>query len=289
MSHPTFLVVGVQKAGTTWLADMLRQHPEICMSKTKEIHFFNKTYNYKKGLEWYERQFSECSEESVQGEATPNYLWTSTASDEIEESDRVRNIPEKVHDAYPDAKLIVSLREPLDRAISAYRTLIRGGHISPRHSITEVAHRHGIVTMGDYETHIRRWFEYFSPSQFLFLIFEEDIKQNRRATLRKTYQFLDVDPTFVPDGIDERKHPSLGPLYRTLLYYLPWIKSVVKELLPNLRRDKLPLRTSFQRQDVSAEERDQLKKQFAAFNRNLSELIGREPVWWSEGVRHSDG
>lgn len=281
MSGPDFLIIGAQRAGTTWLADMIRQHPEVCMPKTKEIHFFNKVYNFEKELGWYEGQFSECEDMKVCGEATPNYLWTSSSLEEIEESNRVRNIPEKVHAAYPNVKLIVSLREPVDRAVSAYRTLIRGGHISPRSSIVEVAHRHGIITMGDYETHIRRWFEYFPPSQFLFLIFEEDIKRNREVSLRRTYQFLGVDPSFIPSGSDERKHPSLGPFYRTLIYYLPWLKSVVKRILPNLRRDRLPFRTSFSGQEVSAEEREQLRKHLDDFNKHLPNLIGRKPNWWS--------
>jgi hypothetical protein len=286
MGRPSFLIIGAQKAGTTWLADMLDQHPEVCMSETKEIHFFNKKYNYEKGIDWYERQFGKCSDEKVRGEATPNYLWTSTSLEEIEESDRVRNIPGKVHEAYPDLKLIVSLREPVDRAISAYRSLIRGGHISPRHSITKVAHQRGIVSAGDYETHIRRWFDYFSPAQFLFLVFEEDVKQNREATLHNVYQFLGVNATFIPEGINERKHPALGPLYRTLLYYLPWIRPVVKQIIPNLRRDKLPFRSVYKEKDVSPEERKKIRRYVEGFNKDLPSLIGREPIWWSGGASY---
>lgn len=286
MKSPTFLVIGSQKAGTTWLSNMLRQHPEICMPDKKEIHFFNKKDNYNKGIEWYERHFEECSE-SVRGEATPNYFWTSNSEKERKESGRTENIPRIVHNIYPDLKFIVSLREPVDRAISAYKTLIRGGHISPRRSIAEVTHRHGIVTMGDYEKHIRRWLKYFSPSQFIFLVFEEDIKKNRHDTIQKIYRFLGVDPTFIPDGIDERKHPSLGPFYRTMLYYLPWIRPVTKTLFPNLRRDKLPFRNSLGGRDVTSQEREQLKKHFSDFNDDLPELIGREPVWWSDNVEYS--
>ena len=281
-----FLVIGTQKGGTTWLAEMIRQHPEICMSDKKEIHFFNKKENYSKGLDWYERHFEECGE-SIRGEATPNYLWTSNSEKERQESGRTKNIPKLVHEAYPNLKLIISLREPVERAISAYKTLIRGGHISPRRSITEVSHRHGIVTMGDYETHIRRWFEYFSPSQFLFLVFEEDIKRDRKNTIHKIYEFLDIDTKFIPDNIDERKHPSLGTLYRTILYYFPWVRPVIKTILPNLRRDKLPFRNSFEGKEVTSEEREQLEKHFSDFNRNLPELIGREPVWWSDDSMHS--
>jgi hypothetical protein len=282
MQKPDFLLIGAQKAGTTWISSMIRQHPEICMPKKKEIHFFNKRKNFKKGIKWYKRKFKKCGKEKIVGEATPNYLWTNKNKKEMKESNRVKNIPKKVYKSCKDTKLIVSIREPLDRAISAYKTLIRGGHISPRRSITEVYHRHGIVTMGDYETHIRKWLEYFDSSQFLFLVFEEDIKKNKKSTLKKIYKFLNVDDKYVPNRIDEKKHPSLGPLYRTLLYYLPWIRPLTKTMLPNLRRDKLPFRNIFEGREVTLKEREKISKCFLDYNRNLPELIGREPVWWSE-------
>ncbi len=98
MSRPTFLVLGAQKAGTTWIADMLRQHYQMCMPEKKEVHFFNKKTNYRKGLDWYKQHFEMCGE-PVRGEATPNYLWTSTEEEEIRESGRTENIPRLVHNA----------------------------------------------------------------------------------------------------------------------------------------------------------------------------------------------
>lgn len=286
MNEPTFLIIGAQKAATTWLSDILRQHPQVCMPKEKELHFFNKTYNYEKGLAWYERQFSGCSDKKAYGEATPNYLWTNPCPEEIKASRRIRNIPEKVNSAYPDIKLIVTLRDPIDRAISAYRTHIRAGRVSPWQSIIDVAHQYGIVTMGDYETQILHWFEYFSPSQFHFLVFEEDIKINQEHTVRELFRFLDIDPTFTPKGIGQKRHPSLGPLYQTLLYYFPFVKPVIKTVLPDTWREKLPFRSIFKGKDVSPKERVQLKKYFSDFNHNLPELIDREPAWWSESIRH---
>lgn len=280
MSRPNFLILGAQKAGTTWLADMLRQHPEICMPEKKEIHFFNKKKNYRKGLNWYEEHFDTCSGE-VRGEATPNYLWTSNDEREKRESNRTENIPELVHDAYPDLQFVVSLRDPVDRAISAYRTLIRGGYVPPGKSILDVAHRYGILSMGDYQTHIERWLEYFSPSQFLFLIFEEEVKSNRRITVEKMYRFLNVDDSFTPDNIDVRKHPSLGSFYGRVLYYAPWIRSLAKFLFPNLNRDRIPFRDALDSNEVSDRERTELIQHFEKKNQNLDELIGRQPEGWS--------
>jgi len=250
------------------------------MPEKKEIHFFNKKANYRKGLDWYEQHFEMCGE-SVRGEATPNYFWTSTEEEEIRGSGRTKNIPGLVHNAYPDLQFIVSLRDPVDRAVSAYRTLIRGGYVDPRQSILDVADQYGIVSMGDYQTHIERWVEYFSPSQFLFLIFEEDVRAERRDTIEKMYRFLDVNASFTPENVDVRKHPSLGSFYGRVLYYAPWIRTLVKSLLPNLNRDRIPLRDVLDREEVNDRERDELARYFEEKNQSLDELIGRKPKSWT--------
>jgi len=278
MGRPTFLILGAQKAGTTWLADMLRQHPGICMPETKELHFFNKRANVAKGLTWYEEHFEDC-DAPVHGEATPNYLWCPEDPDEIEESGRVADVPHLVHETYPDLKFIVSLRDPVARAVSAYRTLIRGGFISPQTSILEAAHRHGILSMGDYQTDIERWFTYFPRSRFHFLIFEEDVKANRRNTLQSIFDFLDVDPSFVPDDVDTRKHPSLGAFYERLLYYAPWLRTLANAVAPNLNRDRIPFRSLLDREVVSDAEREQIAQHFADKNDRLAQLTGRTPAW----------
>jgi hypothetical protein len=278
MSRPTFLVLGAQKAGTTWIADMLRQHPEICMPEQKEIHFFNKKKNYERGLDWYEQHFRDCSV-SVRGEATPNYLWTSNDPNEIRESGRVKNVPEVVYETYPDLKFIVSLRDPVNRAVSAYRTLIRGGYISPQKGILDVAHRHGILTMGDYQTHLSRWFRYFPKSRFLFLLFEEDVKESRDETVERMYQFLGVDDQFVPDDIDVRKHPSLGSFYETLLYYAPWLRELFNTLFPNLNRNHIPFRDLLDKRAVEEEELKKIRSYFEGKNQKLEDIVGRSHGW----------
>jgi hypothetical protein len=219
--------------------------------------------------------------EPVRGEATPNYFWTSTEEEEIQESGRTENIPGLVHDAYPDLQFIVSLRDPVDRAVSAYRTLIRGGYIAPRKSILDVVDQFGIVSMGDYQTHIKRWFEYFSPSQFLFLIFEEEVKANRRNTIEKMYRFLDTDASFMPQTIDVRRHPSLGSFYGRVLYYAPWIRTLIKSLLPNFNRDRIPFRDVLDREEVNNREREELARYFEGRNQSLEELIGCRPESWT--------
>ena len=83
MADPNFLLIGAQKAGTTWISAMLREHPQIFLPQRKELHFFNRRDNYERGLEWYRAQFGQHQGEPAIGECTPNYLWVSDAPEEL--------------------------------------------------------------------------------------------------------------------------------------------------------------------------------------------------------------
>ena len=147
-SGPTFLVIGAQKCGTTWLGKMLCQHPQVCGPAKKELHFFNKPENYQKGLKWYIRQFSTVPCAKATGEFTPNYFWTYDGNKTMCDQNILEDIPKLVHDFNPDMKLILLIRNPVNRAISAYYHHIRKGRISPHEKILDVKDIYGIQSMG---------------------------------------------------------------------------------------------------------------------------------------------
>ena len=71
---PNLLIIGAQKCGTTWLARMLGQHPDVFMAE-EEIHFFDRAHNFARGTAWYESHFAAAAGQSAVGEKTPDYLW----------------------------------------------------------------------------------------------------------------------------------------------------------------------------------------------------------------------
>src|SRR3989344_1753054 len=98
-----FVGIGAEKAGTTWLADCLGDHPEIYIPRQKELFFFNKydphyltvkNYRYKRGISWYKSQFRQSQPQTLKGEFSPTYIYDNEASFRI-----------KKH--FPDAKIIV--------------------------------------------------------------------------------------------------------------------------------------------------------------------------------------
>jgi len=202
---PNFLIVGAQKAATTALYEYLLQHPSIAGGVTKEVHFFD--HRFLSGVPWYKSNFLAfnqgvgSSENSIMGEASPYYLAHPF-------------VPERVHTACPDVKLIVLLRDPVARAISQYEHERKRGfeklslhealHAECERIKGEVARladpgyrsypyeHYTYVTRGLYADQLRCWFEHFPVSQLLIL----DTKQLRddpAIVLNKVAKFLDVD------------------------------------------------------------------------------------------------
>jgi len=100
MPAPTFLCIGAQKCGTTWLARAVKQHPQVSPGKKKELHFFNHRDAYDRGLEWYEAQFRSRPQTRATGEFTPNYWWTTGTDVPF----HYLGSADRIADAYPDLR-----------------------------------------------------------------------------------------------------------------------------------------------------------------------------------------
>ena len=129
MPAPTFLGIGAQKAGTTWLFSMVAQHPGVVSGKRKELHYFNLPTRYDRPREWYEGEF-DVPEGGVGGravgECTPAYLWTTGDPSTLEGEKHVLGTAERVAALYGpgtghDLRLVVCLRDPVDRAPPSLR------------------------------------------------------------------------------------------------------------------------------------------------------------------------
>jgi hypothetical protein len=221
---PDFLILGAQKSGTTWLAHKLRQHPDVWLPRS-EIHYFDKDYNYAKGMAWYQAHFVDAQPGSLIGEKTPDYLWANGIGVE----GHMPDVHRYIYEALPDAKLIVSLRNPVERAISAVNHVIRSGRISPLHAIDDLlvgskqslVEGHGVIDYGRYHRQLEAYLEYFERCQMLILVFEEDIVQRPTAGLTKACEFLGVDPTFEFTAVHERSNPyRYSKVGLILRYYL---------------------------------------------------------------------
>jgi hypothetical protein len=176
---PSFVVIGAQKAGTTSLFRYLARHPAVTPPRLKEIHFFD--LHWERGLPWYRAHFPLTIRGGppLTGEASPYYLFHP-------------RVPERMARVLPQAKLLVLLRNPVDRAISHYQWEVRYGneplsfreaigreeHLLPRETTrlqeedgyTSFLHQHGsYLARGRYVEQLQRWLHWFRRDQILVL------------------------------------------------------------------------------------------------------------------------
>jgi hypothetical protein len=234
MTLPNFLVIGAQKSGTSWLRDRLVQHPMLYMPKN-EVHFFDRDENYKKGLAWYENYFADADGHKAIGEKTPSYLWANGKG----VGGHLPNVHQNIHQALPHARLIISLRNPVERALSAVNHLIRTGRISPLHrtddlvfgSKQHLVQGQGLFERGYYYQQIQAYLQYFDPEQILILIFEEDIVEHPEVGLRKVCNFLEIDDSFEFSYLHKKSNA-----YRyTIVQVMRLWKSCIRSLLRKMR------------------------------------------------------
>lgn len=231
MSKPDFLIIGAQKSGTTSLFNYLNQHPGVIIPDVKEVHFFD--LNFDKGMNWYYEYFnSHVSAEILMGEATPYYLFHPC-------------VPERVFTYLPQIKLIVLLRNPVDRAYAQYYHQIKNGSenipefmeaISLERERLENAERqllngtinyhfshqhHSYISRSLYSSQIMRWLKFFPKSQFLF-IKSESFFSNPTEQLKKVYEFLHISAVY-PENlsvINENHYPPMSEDVRQKLCLL---------------------------------------------------------------------
>ena len=242
---PDFLIIGAQKCGTTWLAAMLRQHPDVYMPD-QEVHFFDKAGNYEKGMDWYISHFEGAEDRRRVGEKTPDYFWADGRGGEGHMPDVHRHI----HGHLPDVKLIVTLKNPVDRAVSAVKHLIRTGRISPLHRMDDLLTGEksalldgfGVFEVGRFFTLLSSYLKLFRRDQILVLFFEEDIVQRPNEGLKKVCAFLDIDDAFRFSGMAQKVNRFDGcKLHLIARYYFPFLSpltNVLGRLLPE--SDYLP-------------------------------------------------
>ena len=217
---PDFLIIGAQKAGTTTLFDCLRQHPQISMPGVKEVHFFD--LNYDKGVSWYKQFFRRKVSfgRRISGEASPYYLFHPL-------------VPERVSRHVPQVKLIVLLRNPVDRAYSHFRHEIKHNTenlSSFEEAIKQEAERvlpaeelliagkvqrssdhqcYSYIGRGMYARQVEHWLKYFLRSQMLF-VKSEDFFSNPKEELAAIYRFLEVRVVFPKNIIAQNTNSYSG-------------------------------------------------------------------------------
>lgn len=243
---PDFVIIGAMRCGTSRFYSLLTQHPNVERAATKEVHYFDRPARFEKGVEWYRRCFLVSSREDgkvfITGEATPNYLYDPM-------------VPERMVQVIPEARLIVLLRNPVDRAYSHYHQAVRrsletrsfeeaveveqallveGGNEPSAHRRSPgTSHDSNLLAKGLYADQLLRWSKYFDKQQLLVLKSEDFFKRTPdtmglvQEFLGLPYRELDLPPPKTGDryepmdlSIRQRLEAYFEPHNRKLYEYL---------------------------------------------------------------------
>jgi len=256
---PDFLIIGAARCGTTSLYEYLVLHPNISPASGKEVYFFDKKYS--KGLNWYRSFFpfklnksfytNSIEKKILTGEATPRYLYHPHS-------------PKRIFTTLPNVKLIVLLRNPIDRAYSHYQMEVNHNHetlsfedaVEKEESIVKhyielmnnddnyysvEFYRKSYLTRGIYVTQLKNWFKFFSRDQFLILK-SEDFYLDTNFVYNKVLRFLEL-PEYKLQQYTQfkmRKYPSMTNEIRKKLsnYFTPYNKELYKLLGINFNWEK---------------------------------------------------
>src|SRR5918993_382064 len=176
--RPTYVGIGAQKCASTWLHRILESHPEVSVPEVKEADFFS--YHYDRGFQWYQRCFATAPESSqvrARGEISPSYFCEPA-------------VPERVARYMPGAKIMVSLRDPVERALSNHRHDVKQRHLTGDDLSFErgLSNNPMYVEQGLYATHLKRWLQYF-PRERILVVLMDEVAADPRAVCRSVYRF----------------------------------------------------------------------------------------------------
>ncbi|VEP15588.1 Sulfotransferase [Hyella patelloides LEGE 07179] len=293
MKLPTFLIVGVQKAGTTSIYNYLQEHPQVFMSRIKETNFLEQDWSSfppekqnKNGIvtiEDYAALFTDVRDEIAIGEASPNYLFHYESS------------AARIKKYVPDAKLIVVLRNPVERAYSDYLMHIRDAIgtqiISLSEQVEKRAHKSFMIRKGFYATPLKYYLDQFGTEQIKVCLYD-DLCRNSEQFMKGIYTYIGVDTEFKPDvskkvqqakvpknqainNLLQRKNPLRTFAANTLKTVMPLeARQKFRDRLININsqsKKEMPLTTEDSQKLINLYQEDILK---------LQDLINRDLSGW---------
>ena len=231
-SLPDFIIIGTARSGTTSLYYDICQHPCVLPAAYDELGYFDS--NYHLGQNWYRSLFptlfskwlvKQKKQFAITGEDTPFYIW-----DPI--------VAKRILKILPKIKLIVLLRNPVDRAYSNYHLGVRAGtenlsfedaikleikrleeiNEESKSSIEKYAIRRSYLAKGFYADQLKIWFEIFNSNQLL-IISTEDLKSNPQKVINKIYNFLEIPDNhkLIPEKQKKAVYPEMKKETREFL------------------------------------------------------------------------
>ena len=283
-----FFIVGAPKAGTTSLYHYLNEHPQVEMSSQKEPDYFSDAAIQEQGMyygknridteEKYNTLFNTQKKDVIFGEGSVSYLFYPNVAQDIK--------------AYnPIAKIIIMLRNPIDRAFSHYLMDYRLGLVSDsfediinkksKHKNAHLFYQQ-YIKVGEYAVQLKRYFDIFDKENIL-LIDYEDFKSDVTGTVNSVYSFLNVSAEFSAD-VNKKHNTFTMPKNKLIrfMYSFVVIRNILSFIFPKnmVKAVRLILFRKNKKPKLLEETRNQLKHYFSNDVRLLESIIGKDYSKW---------
>jgi hypothetical protein len=277
---PNLIIIGGLKCGTTSIHHYLGLHPEINMSKPKELNFFVEELNLDLGLDWYRGRFDDRFR--IRGESSPHYT----------NLPNFQGVPDRIQQHIPDAKLIYMVRDPISRILSHWRHSVGAGYETRPMEEALARPDQTYVTRSRYWMQLQPYLERFDRSQ-IEIITQEELQSDREETMRKAFRFAGVDESFYSEQFSrewEKSTAKESDRYQFMekLIKLPGFRSFDRNFdrFPERLRwmvEKVvhdPEAPSAPKPELPDSVRDSLIAQFSEDVAALQEFAGREFTGW---------
>jgi len=279
MNWPNFFVVGAMKAGSTLFYTHLKRHPEVFLPEFKEIRFFQPEHQDRRHAspDRYRDLYARAGGYKAIGEVTPYYLPDA-------------EVPARIHAVVPHAKIIIILRDPVERAYSHflyYRAVRIGGTSEePAPTFREALRNYDKISPAQrwqlsreyieqsfYAEGVRRYFETFGRDQVLVLLFE-DLAKNPNEVFARVARHIGVDPAFFAKMTIKNDNPYRMPRVAAIR----WGQRLgLSRLLPrSLKQALWPVLFRLRKPQLDTQSLRQLQKLFEPDVTRLEELLGRK-------------
>ncbi|MDG2201638.1 MAG: sulfotransferase [Phycisphaerales bacterium] len=265
--HLTFLMVGCQRCGTTWIDAALRDHPEVFLPAEKQSYFFDR--NYDKGIDWYLEKFSSVDSGKVAvGEIATGYC--------------LLDVIPLVARHFPDIRILMVVRHPVDRLMSNYQVRKQEQGWSSLEQAMEADS--DLLARSRYAEQLDALLEYW-PREQVKVFFQEDLARDDRSYFQDICGFLGVDADIETRQFGQIKNSAMFPRVRrtfTALGLRPVLDRLSRSAIGNtVRRVK---KQSGKRGYATMKPalRQRLLDEFRPHNKRLAELTGRNLDHWNQ-------
>lgn len=211
---PDFFIIGVTRAGTTYLHHLLNEHPDIFMPQNKELHYFNHDGRYHENLKGYLCLFNGYKKQKIIGEATPLYFEKGTYYDKNGKINffKEETTIKRLHKHFPRSKLIISVRDPISRILSLHTKNFYQGKVTTSlfeeiQQELEGNSRLNLLYRNRYNLHLEEIFKYYPHDSVHIMIFEEWIK-NPTSHLNDLSKFLGIAPLGAWPNLPKKKNTA---------------------------------------------------------------------------------